>query len=196
MLSRPPLRVAVERGNRLARQAARSRNERLCFGPCMHCIKLCILRLIDGVLREVNGLKRVSLSLVRVPRGLVRVEFGFLRLDVCPHLRDMSLPRDADFSPVRGLFFVRCVSVFWEMIGSCGRLISRAGDVSLKLFPGPLTSGLYLVVRGFRFVGDLLELCAQIGARHQELLLSPQAGSPLLCEWPSLSGGTRSWTRD
>ena len=105
MLSRSPLRVAVERRNRLARQAARSRNERLCFGPCMHCIKRCILRVIDGVLREVNGLKRVSLSLVRVPRGLVRVEFGFLRLDGCPHLRDMSLPCAADFSPVRGFFF-------------------------------------------------------------------------------------------
>src|SRR5208337_3037518 len=98
MLSRPPLRVAVERRNRLARQAARSLNERLCFGPCMHRIKRCILRLIDGVLREVNGLKRVSLSLVRVPRGLVRIEFGFLRLDVCPHLRDMSLPRAAVFA--------------------------------------------------------------------------------------------------
>ena len=36
---------------------------------------------------------------------------------------------------MRGLFLARCVSVFWEMLGSCGRLISRAGDVSLELVP-------------------------------------------------------------
>ena len=123
-------------------------------------IKRRILGLVDSGLSEINRVERESHSQLGGPLGLLHVVFGFLLLNVCLYLGDVSLPLAADFLRPRRSFIFGGASLLTELVGSFGRLGSRAGEVGVELVPGLFTCGFDLVVGGFRVVSDLLELCA------------------------------------
>jgi hypothetical protein len=81
------------------------------------------------------GLFRRSCTIHRKSAGgcdnFFTAVFGFLLLDVCPHLGDMSLPLAADFLRPRRSFIFGGISLLTELVGSCGRLGSRAGEVGV-----------------------------------------------------------------
>ena len=55
------------------------------------------------------------------------------------------------------------IRLVFHAISRCGGPFVCGVDVSFELLPCPLTGRLYLVRRGSCCVGDLLELCFEIG---------------------------------